>query len=283
MPELPEVEFARRSLERWFEGRELVRTEADPKARTLRGASVQQFKALKGRLERITRKGKYLSLSFSSGLGAVAHLGMTGKFLKRPSGTQEKWSRARFFLDSGDVIHFQDPRMFGRIEPAPVEALSTNPAVAKLGVDPLVDGLTVEQLREAIGTSKQELKVALMDQERIAGLGNIHAAEALFRAKVHPARKASTLTDAEWKALTRGIHASIAFALKVEDGEEMQYVEEPGAPNPFKIYGRAKEPCSRCKTPISSWPQGGRTTFACLTCQPKAPSKSKAPRGRKRA
>ncbi|MCU0696984.1 MAG: bifunctional DNA-formamidopyrimidine glycosylase/DNA-(apurinic or apyrimidinic site) lyase [Myxococcaceae bacterium] len=298
MPELPEVEFARRSLVKWTDGRRIVRTEADPKARTFRNSRVPDVEALTGRLVRAERRGKFLMLTFDDGRGAVAHLGMTGKFVKRSPGTETKWSRARFVLDSGEVIHFQDPRLFGLIEPVPATELTTHESVAKLGVDPLVDGLTVEQLREALAGSKQELKVALMDQERIAGLGNIHAAEALFRAKVHPSRKPDTLSPAELTALTKAIHEGISFALEVEDGEEIEYVEEPGAKNPFLVYGRAGEPCSRCRTPIEQMPQGGRTTFFCPKCQkapekaraaptkrpaPKARSKTPAARGRKRA
>ena len=269
MPELPEVEFARRSLEKWFEGRKLVRTEAESGVRTFRDCDLGIFKALKGELTGIERKGKYLMVRFSSKLGFVGHLGMTGKFLKRAPGEEVKWSRARFILDDGEVIHFQDMRMFGRIDAVPAAELEGRPAVAKLGLDPLRDGVSVEQLQAALDGTNQELKIALMDQERVAGLGNIHAAEALFRAKIHPERTPATLSPADWKALVKGIQATIAFALKHEgDGDEIQYVEE-GAPNPFLIYGRAGSPCSKCKTIVKSFTQGGRTTHFCPTCQPK--------------
>lgn len=279
MPELPEVEFAKRSLEKWTAGRAIVRTEADAKARTFRGSKVADVEALTGRLRSITRKGKFLMLEFDDGRGAIAHLGMTGKFVKRPAGTEMKWSRARFHLDSGDVIHFQDPRLFGLIEPTPATALTQSDSIAKLGVDPLVDGLPVEALQTALAGSKQELKVALMDQERVAGLGNIHAAEALFRAKLHPARKVDSLSDAEWSALQKAILEGIHFALEVEAGDEIEYVEEPGAKNPFLVYGREGEPCSVCGATIASFVQGGRTTFWCPSCQP-SKAKSKAARAR---
>ncbi|MBL9039262.1 MAG: bifunctional DNA-formamidopyrimidine glycosylase/DNA-(apurinic or apyrimidinic site) lyase [Archangium sp.] len=274
MPELPEVEHARRSLETWFSGRTLVSADADPKARTFRGASVADFRALKGKLEKASRRGKYLVLTFSNGKGLVAHLGMTGKFVKRKAGVDEPYSRARFALDSGEVIHFRDPRLFGRMEPISSHDFSSNATIAALGIDPVVDGLTWQQLKEAVGRSKQGLKVALMDQHRVAGLGNIHAAEALFRAKLHPARAPSSLDDAEWKSLAKAIHASISFALKTSEGEEIEYVEEPGAENPFLIYGRAGTPCRTCKTTIQKFEQGGRTTFVCPTCQPQKRSRS---------
>lgn len=271
MPELPEVEFARRCLVQWFDGHTLAHAEADPKARTFRGAKPSDFEALRGRLLKADRRGKYLMLTFEGGRGLVGHLGMTGKLVRRPAGEPVPYSRARFVLDSGDVIHFRDPRLFGRLEPTPASQLATHPSVAALGVDPLVDGLTTAQLREALAGSKQALKVALMDQGRIAGLGNIHAAEALFRARVNPARVPSSLTDAEWQRLTKAINATIDFALQQQGSDDdIAYVEEPGTENPFLVYG--KERCSECGGPIQSLEQGGRTTWFCPRCQPAHPA-----------
>lgn len=271
MPELPEVELARRQLTRWLSGRAVARAEAD-KTRVLRGGDQKRFERLRGRLERAERKGKYLLLAFENGQGLLAHLGMTGKFLRRPSGEAVPWSRARLFLDDGAVVHYRDPRMFGQIVAVPAAELRGLKAVSKLGVDPLADGLSVDQLSAALGDSRQALKVALMDQTRITGLGNIHAAEALFRARLHPSRAPRSLDGKEWRALHKGIHATIAFALAAEDDEdEISYVEEPGAKNPFLIYGRAGTPCRRCKTIVKSFVQAGRTTHYCPSCQPKKP------------
>ena len=141
MPELPEVEFARRSLVRWFDGNKLARTEGEFTLRTFREGDTDIFKALRGPLKSATRKGKYLMLTFGEGLGVIAHLGMTGKFVKRAPGDEVKWSRARFFLSSGEVSHFQDPRMFGAIDALPASEIPARKSVAKLGIDPLNDGL----------------------------------------------------------------------------------------------------------------------------------------------
>ncbi len=239
MPELPEVEIARRQLLRWLEGREVVSAEGD-RTRIFRGSSPERLAGLRGKLDRAERKGKYLLLSFEGGRGLLAHLGMTGKFVRRPAGHAEPYSRARLALDSGEVVHFRDPRMFGRLEPVPSDQLWSLPVVRALGVDPLVDGLDWKTLRDAVGDSRQALKVALMDQGRVAGLGNIHAAEALFRAGLHPARSPRTLTDEEWKRLATAIRATLKFALEDQHAsEEIEYVEEPGAPNPFRVYGWA--------------------------------------------
>lgn len=266
MPELPEVEIARRNLERWFAGRRVVRAEAE-RTRTFRGADVRLFEAIRGRLQWATRRGKYLLLAFEGNRGALVHLGMTGKLVKRPAGVAERYSRARLHLDSGEVVHFRDARLFGRIRPAPADRLSS--LVEHLGVDPLVDGVSPRRLKEALGGTRREIKIALMDQERIAGLGNIHAAEALYRAGIHPARRPSTLSDEEWRLLARAIDAAIAFALESQKDEEISYVEEPGAENPFSVYGRAGEECRRCGKVIESFVQGGRTTHFCPGCQPR--------------
>lgn len=269
MPELPEVEFARRSLERWFKGRKLVRTEGELKARTFRGGDIAIFKSLKGSLTQLERRGKYLTLGFSNKLGLVGHLGMTGKFLLRKKDDEVRWSKARFFLDDGHVVHFQDPRMFGFLDAMPSSELGKQSAVAQLGLDPLVDDFTLEAFRAALEKTKQPLKVALMDQARIAGLGNIHAAEALFRSKLHPSRTPQSLSAAEWKALHKAVVTAIEFALKLEgDGDEIEYVEQPGAKNPFLIYGRVGTPCKKCKTIVESFTQAGRTTHFCPHCQP---------------
>jgi formamidopyrimidine-DNA glycosylase len=269
MPELPEVELARRNLEKWFAGHTVVGAEAE-KTRIFRGADTRAFEAIRGRLDHIDRKGKYLLFAFEGGRGLLAHLGMTGKFVRRPPGQAEPYSHARFILDDDEVIHFRDPRQFGRMEPVDAIALQSTPVVAELGADLLKEPPTATSLREALGHLKVGLKVALMDQSRVAGLGNIHAAEALYRAKIHPARKPKTLKDAEWKRLAKGIRDAIGFALRREESEEIQYVEEPGSDNPFLVYGRKGEKCRRCGTRITSFAQGGRTTFCCPKCQPRS-------------
>ncbi|MHB8873202.1 MAG: DNA-formamidopyrimidine glycosylase family protein, partial [Myxococcaceae bacterium] len=185
MPELPELELARRNVERWLGGRRVVKAEAE-KVRTFRGANPKDFEKVRGRLLSARRRGKNLLLSFEGGRGLALHFGMTGKLVRRQPGGSEPYSRARLILDDGTVVHFKDPRLFGRIQPAPAGALLSLPAIAALGPDALLDPLTPDGLAGTVGRTDRELKVALMDQRRLAGLGNLHAAEALFRARLHP-------------------------------------------------------------------------------------------------
>lgn len=268
MPELPEVEVARRALVRWLAGRKVVAAHADRRARTFRGAQPKDFEAIRGALVSAERRGKYLLVAFDNGAGAVLHLGMTGKLVRRGQAVDEPYSKARLLLDDHTVIHFRDPRMFGRIEPKPASALFDTKAVRALGPDWLVDAPSVAQVKQWLGRSRRPIKVVLMDQGLLAGLGNIHAAEALFRAGIHPARPAAALTDAEWEKLHAGVLAALRYALEHEDGDEIRYVEEPGADNPFLIYGRAGTPCPTCRTAVKELNQGGRTTHYCPRCQP---------------
>lgn len=273
MPELPEVEVQRRAWVRWMRGHQVVGAEAEA-SRAFRGSERKDFLQLRGKLRSSERRGKYMLLHFDSH-SVLSHLGMTGKWVKRRPDDSVRFSRAQVTLDSGAVLHFTDPRRFGRLELAESpELLRALPVIRDLGIDPLVDGLTPETLKEAVGRAKTPLKVALMDQARIAGLGNIHAAEALYRARIDPRSAPSTLKPADWKKLTSGIHAALQFALDHEDGGEIQYVEEPGSPNPFLVYGRGGEKCRRCHQAFTSVIQGGRTTYFCPGCQKRPRSRT---------
>jgi formamidopyrimidine-DNA glycosylase len=276
MPELPEVEIAKRSLARWLTGRRVVRAQA-PATRIFRDARRSEFQALRGKLRTVGRRGKYLLFEFERGQGLLAHLGMTGKFVRRPPGAAEPHSRARLELDSGETIHFLDPRMFGSLRPGAPRELVQRPPWVRLGRDPLEDGLSATQLREALVQTRQPVKVALMDQSRVAGLGNLYAAEALFRAGLHPGRLPGTLGPAEWRRLARGIHAALRFGLATQRRAEVRYLAEGGEQqNPFFVYDRRGEPCRRCGQPIRAFTQAGRTTYWCPRCQPLRP------RGRQR-
>lgn len=272
MPELPEVEITRRNLERWLLGRRILRAEAE-RSRIFRGSSRDRFeRTLSGRrLVSTARQGKYLMLSFDGDQGLMSHLGMTGKWVKRPPDHKEPYSRARLVRDDGIVIHYRDPRMFGRMELAAASGLRAIPSIMRLGPDPVVDGLTSRVLATRLARTRRQIKVALLDQSVVAGIGNIHAAEALWRARVDPRLRADRLTRQEVARLCRGIHATIRHTLREEESEEIEYVEESGAENPFLVYDRKGQPCPRCRVPIRSFGQGGRTTFYCPHCQRRKP------------
>jgi formamidopyrimidine-DNA glycosylase len=269
MPELPEVEHAARQLRAWMLGKRIVRATA-PKSRVLRGQSPRKFAAaLTGRrLQAVERKGKYLMLFFDQGVGVLAHLGMTGKIVRRAPAELEPYSRARFEL-KGEVIHLRDPRKFGRLSIISASELSSAKEIAGLGPDAWEEPPTLQSLSEPFAKTKRPVKLVLMDQAVIAGLGNIHVAEALFRAGIDPRRRADRLAPADLGRLADSIRESLAFALaKMTPVQgDVAYVEEPGTVNPFLVYGKAGERCPRCGATLRSIVQGGRTTHFCPGCQ----------------
>ena len=275
MPELPEVEIAARNLRRWTKGRRIERIEPDPKARYVyRPATPASFarKVEGARFGPIRRIGKHLLVTLDKAgapVGLLAHLGMTGKWLRRDADAPApRFSRARFHLDDGAVLHFVDLRLFGRLRVVPGARFDEVPEVAALGPDPLEQGIDVDRLAEALGRSKLPVKVRIMDQALLPGVGNILASESLFRARIDPRRPSRSLSRAEVRRLAGAVLAAVREAIEREEGPEIAYVEEPGTANPFLVYARAGERCPRCRrAEIVRIVQAQRSTFYCPRCQ----------------
>lgn len=275
MPELPEVEIAARNLRRWAAGRRIVSAEAEPKARRIfRPASPRAFAlALAGtRLWEVGRHGKQILVTLESRdgpLGLLSHLGMTGKWVRRWDGEPAPaHSRARVRLEDGAVLHYDDPRLFGRLRLVPGARFQDVPELAALGPDPLADGVDPGRLAAGLARSRRPVKVVLLDQGLVAGVGNILASESLFRARLDPRRRASTLFPGEVRRLAAAIEASVQETIELEDSPEITYVEEAGAENPFRVYARPGEPCPRCRRGrIRRLVQAQRSTFWCPRCQ----------------
>jgi formamidopyrimidine-DNA glycosylase len=155
-------------------------------------------------------------------------------------------------------------------------ALSAHPWLAGLGVEPLGPGFDGRLLRARLGASRTALKVALMDQRRIAGIGNIYASEALFRARLSPEREAGALSGREAGRLARAIRAVLADAIAAGGSSLRDYVQSNGElgmfQHAFRVYDRAGLPCTRCGTPLARLVQGGRATYLCPRCQPRPDS-----------
>ena len=285
MPELPEVEVAARSLRRWAEKKTIRAVRADPKAaRLFRPATPKALQALAGaRLGSVRRIGKNLLLSFaahgpgSAPLGVWSHLGMTGKWLRR-AGKEPAPPATRLELDlaGGVRLCYVDQRMFGRFRLIPAARFESLPEIATLGPDPLNDGIDVPSFAKRLARLKLPIKVALLDQTLLAGVGNIQASESLFRAGIDPRRPARSLSAAEVKRLATAIRKSIDFTLKTfadvgadGGGADIGYVEERAIPNPFLVYGREGERCpgKESKGAIVRIVQAGRATFYCPRCQ----------------
>ncbi len=275
MPELPEVEHAARSLRAWLGGRTIRRARAAD-TRLFRGSSSRDFELLLPgrRLERIDRRGKYLLLTFDGGLGLLSHLGMTGKWVRRsprpPSGrrTVPLHSHARLDLDDGSALHYVDPRLFGQLSLVREGAVAELPVIRALGPDALLDGVDAARLHAVLARSARPVKVALLDQSVLAGVGNIYATEALFRAGIHPARPSRSLTQGEVSRLAEGIRVSMELSLAgMGEGEIAYLSQRRGVTNRFLVYNHAGAPCPRCGAPIAGMVLGGRSSAFCPGCQ----------------
>jgi formamidopyrimidine-DNA glycosylase len=276
MPELPEVEFARRCWERWAGGRTVVGWTA-PVSRILRPHRPRALEPLRGAtFFAFDRRGKNLLFQARRAktvCGLWSHLGMTGKWLRRAAADPApRFSRVRIDLDDGRALHYCDMRLFGRLQLVPGARFDEVAELRTLGPDPLVDGIDVARLHAKLQATRLPVKVALLDQRLLAGVGNIQASEALYRARIDPRRPGKALDRAEARRLAAGIRASLRATLNqfehdVGDGD-ITYVEEPGTPNPFAVYDRAGERCRRCgRGTIERIVQAGRSTFFCPRCQ----------------
>jgi formamidopyrimidine-DNA glycosylase len=275
MPELPEVEFARRCWARWADGKTVLGLQAQA-SRVLRPHTPRALQALRGaRFFEFGRRGKNLLLRARSAKewGLWSHLGMTGKWVRRATGEGiPRFSRVRIDLDDGKSLYYCDVRLFGRLQLVPGGNFEAIAELKGLGPDPLGDGVDVGRLFEKLQKLRLPVKVALLDQRLLAGVGNIQAVEALHRAGIDPRRPAKSLDRAEVRKLAAGIRRSIEATLaqfedEVGDDSDIAYVEE-GAPNPFRVYDRAGERCGRCKKGIvERIVQAGRSTYFCPKCQ----------------
>jgi formamidopyrimidine-DNA glycosylase len=273
VPELPEVEHAARELRRWATGRRILRVETDGRARRLfrPAAPAALARALRGRaVAGVERIGKQIlvTLDGPEPLGLLSHLGMTGKWLRRGPGDEPPGhSRARLFLDDGATLHYRDPRLFGRMRLVPGADFAALPEIRALGPDPIRDGVRAAPLARALSRTARPVKVALLDQRLLAGVGNIYASEALFQAGLDPRRPGRDLSAAEVVRLARALALVLRRALARDQGPEIAYVEEGGL-NRFRVYAREGERCPRCRGGLLlRLVQAQRSTFFCPRCQ----------------
>jgi formamidopyrimidine-DNA glycosylase len=275
VPELPEVEWAARLLRRWLAGRRVEAVACDPRARRLfrPGTAAGFARALRGaRVETIDRHGKQLLLTLSTARGSHglnAHLGMTGKWTRREEGAAPPpHARVTLSLDDGGRVIYADPRLFGRLRLVPGAGFDRWPDLATLGPDPMAAPIDRARLQARLGATRRAVKVALLDQGVLAGVGNIHASEACWRARLDPRRRGASLTGPEVARLARAIRASLRFGLAGLDVPEIEYLEE-GGDNPFHVYDRAGARCRHpgCGGTVERLVQAGRSTYWCRSCQ----------------
>ena len=272
MPELPEVETFATDLRPQLVGRRILvshilwpRTVAEPDPSELAARLAGQ------KISGVGRRGKYLILALELGDSLVIHLRMTGRLQLVPGDSSELAGphvRAWFELDDGRALNFTDPRKFGRIW------LTDNliRVVGKLGPEPLAWDFSAEILAERLSGRRVAIKALLLNQEILAGLGNIYADEALFLAGIHPLRPGASLTPGEIERL----HAAIRQVLGEAIGERGTMLRDYRPPygqmgayqNRLRVYQQTDHPCPRCGTPIRRIRVTQRSTHYCPNCQP---------------
>ncbi len=278
MPELPEVETIRRQLAPLVEGHKLTRIEIlDPRwSRPL--APEELAEALEGRrVERLDRRGKYLVWSFDRDVHLAQHLRMTGSILCDPS-PEPAHTRVRVLLSRKRRLAFVDPRRFGTGELLlGAEALDRFFA-ARLGLEPLDECFTPRHLRTIARGRTAPIKAFLLDQRMIAGVGNIYADEALFRASIHPLRPAGGLTSAQHLRLHGAVIAALEAGIDARGAtiDDFRHVDgvQGSFQDQFLVHRREGKPCGSCGRTILKMIVAGRGTYVCESCQPR-------PRGRR--
>ncbi len=276
MPELPEVETIRRDLEPLVVGRKITGIEVDPGTiALLTGASLEALRAnLMGRtFVSFGRRGKYLLLSMDDGKTLVVHLRMTGRLVWRPAAAPpEPYERARLSLDNGYDLRWSDLRKFGtwRLVDDPSEVIT------KLGPEPIDDDFTVKQFRAALANRTAPVKAVLLDQRRIAGLGNIYVDEALFEAGIRPDTIAGTISAAQSQRLFESSRNVLERGILNRGASFKDYVDGQGNQGTqhmhVQVFRRTGKPCYTCGSLIERTIVGGRSTHFCPKCQPKGRS-----------
>ena len=277
VPELPEVETVRRGLEQHFVGRRITKVEVG-RERSVRRTSREEVIA---RLTNVhvleaQRRGKYLLCPLSSGDVVMIHLRMSGQVLIDTAGSlRPPHSHVVMTLDDGNELRFVDPRTFGEVVVFdPAESAQTMPELTALGRDPIVDGLTLPELRKILRSTARAVKATLLDQHLIAGIGNIYGDEILHRAKVNPRRPARDVGLVQSGRIHEALHEILRTAIEHGGSTlgDAQYVDLDGDSGSFqdqhRVYARAGLPCLTCgKGKIVSAAIGGRTTSWCKVCQ----------------
>jgi formamidopyrimidine-DNA glycosylase len=271
MPELPEVETTVRGLERVLQGRRIVAVEARrPDLR--RALPVDLGQRLTGaRVSALRRRAKYGLIDTDRGDTLIFHLGMSGRWRIDPAEI-DKHDHFLITTDDGHRLALNDPRRFGSLDLERTDELDAWPAIATLGPEPL--GLEMRDLQRRLAGRKAAIKLLLLDQRIVAGLGNIYACEALFRSGIHPLRAGGSVSAARLKRLVPAIAQVLEEAIAAGGSSLRDFASPDGElgyfSKSFAVYGREGEDCA-CGGPkpgtVRRIVQGGRSTFYCPRCQ----------------
>jgi len=287
MPELPEVETIRRQLEPEITGARIADAEVLDERWTRPESPREVEKLLAGRtIEAVERRGKYLLLRLEGGRTLAMHLRMTGNLLLVDGAEDPPYLRAQLWLDGGGRLLFTDTRRFGHAVVLDDGELDEYFA-ARLGVEPLSDSLTAEELCRRAAGRRAPLKSFLLNQLGVAGIGNIYADEALHRAELHPLSPAGSMKPKDCERLRVGIVDALEAGLRSGGASIDDYRDSRGEQgamqDEFLVHTREGEPCPRCGADIERIVVAGRSTYFCPSCQRRLRRRPRRRRARARA
>lgn len=273
MPELPEVETVCRGLANTITGRQI--TEVLARRRHLRVPLPDNMEqALTGRtVQQVTRRAKYILVHLDNQTILVIHLGMSGTLVLHQETPLEyrKHDHVVITFQPDMTLIFHDPRRFGLIALMTIQESAGHPLFAGLGLEPFDQDMTAGYFHALLKKSRSPVKLAIMDQRKIVGVGNIYASESLFRSGIHPARPADSITQREAGVLRDRIITVLNEAIASGGSTLRDYVRSSGDSGYFQhhftVYGRHGQPCTNCSSPIKQMKQSGRSTFFCNICQ----------------
>lgn len=274
MPELPEVETVRRGLQKQLAGATIKDVKVLRVDSVGHPSPVEFARLLKKRsINSVARRGKYILIELSDGVGMGAHLRMSGRLLVLSAKDSEPGHvRIRISLEDGRKLVFDDTRVFGRLWAVAADESFEEviPALKLLGPEPL-EGLDNKHLLRSFEGKKQCIKTALLDQTIIAGIGNIYADESLHRAKINPLRAAGALSATELKRLGKEIQLVLNNAIELGGSTLRDYTDSSGVNGNYQnealVYGRKDEPCRSCRSKIQRVKIAGRSSHFCPRCQ----------------
>ncbi len=269
MPELPEVETIRRQLASAVEGRRIDEMEVLDQRWSAPALGAEVADAVRGRrIERLDRRGKYLVWELSGDVHLVMHLRMTGNLLYAQDA---RFARMRIRLDDGGSVVFADQRRFGTGVVLLGSDARDDYFASRLGVEPLSADFTADHIRELARGRRAPAKAFLLNQERIAGVGNIYADEALFIARIHPLRPIGTLRRKQFEELRAAVVEVLEAGIDARGATIDDFRHTDGASGAFQdrflVHLRAGEPCVRCGATIVKIRAAGRGTYLCRRCQ----------------
>ena len=275
MPELPEVEHVVRALRHVVVGRTIVATDIRlPKLIGPISTAVFKRKLKNSRITGVSRRGKFILIELDSDRVLAVHLRMTGKFLYL-AGDEDvpKHTHAIFYLDNDRRLVFRDQRQFGVMKLVARTRLAKTKGIRELAPEPLSDDFSPAYLSEIVARSRRSLKTLLLDQTKVLGLGNIYAAEALFRARINPFKTAAQLSSPRVDRLHRAIRDVLTDAI-TDSSTSRVNLEHPNGVSYgevferfWQVYEREGEPCFKCGARIRRVTLGGRSTYWCPRCQ----------------